>query len=94
MLNIEKPTGSIKKITIPRPGHADFVGVSKYNFDDIRNSIERSSARETAARVAAGSVARKFLEHFGIQIGSYVESIGGIYSTKDYFSNFYKIKLH
>jgi chorismate synthase len=85
VLSIEKPTGSIKKITIPRPGHADLVGVSKYNFDDIRNSIERSSARETAARVAAGSVARKFLEHFGIQIGSYVESIGGIYSTRDYF---------
>jgi chorismate synthase len=86
VLSIEKPSGSIKKITIPRPGHADLVGVSKYNFDDIRNSIERSSARETAARVAAGSVARKFLEHFGIQIGSYVESIAGIYSSKDYFN--------
>jgi len=86
VLSIEKPTGSIKKITIPRPGHADLVGVSKYNFDDIRNSIERSSARETAARVAAGSVARKFLGHFGIHIGSYVESVGGIYSTPDYFN--------
>ncbi len=86
VLSIEKPTGSIKKITIPRPGHADLVGVSKYNFDDIRNSIERSSARETAARVAAGSVARKFLEHFGIQIGSFVESIGGINSSKDYYN--------
>jgi len=86
VMSIVKPTDSIKKITIPRPGHADLVGVSKYNFDDIRNSIERSSARETAARVAAGSVARKFLEHFGIQIGSYVESIGGIYSYKDHFN--------
>ncbi|MDZ7623118.1 MAG: chorismate synthase [Ignavibacteriaceae bacterium] len=86
VMSIEKPADSIKKITIPRPGHADLVGVSKYNFDDIRNSIERSSARETAARVAAGSVARKFLEHFGIHIGSYVESIGGIYSSKDYFN--------
>lgn len=86
VMSIEKPADSIKKIMIPRPGHADLVGVSKYNFDDIRNSIERSSARETAARVAAGSVARKFLEHFGIQIGSYVESVGGIYSTQDYFS--------
>ena len=72
-----------KKISIPRPGHADLVGISKYNFDDIRNSIERSSARETAARVAAGSVARKFLEEFGIHIGSYVESIGGIYSAEN-----------
>jgi chorismate synthase len=72
------------KISIPRPGHADLVGVSKYNYDDIRNSIERSSARETAARVAAGSVARKFLENFGITVGSYVESIGGNYSKKNY----------
>ena len=45
-----------KKITVPRPGHADLVGITKYNFNDIRNSIERSSARETAARVAACTV--------------------------------------
>jgi len=75
------------KISIPRPGHADLVGVSKYNFDDIRNSIERSSARETTARVAAGAVARKFLEEFGITVGSYVESIGGIYSKKNYLQD-------
>jgi len=86
VLSVEKQSGSIKKITIPRPGHADLVGVSKYNFDDIRNSIERSSARETAARVAAGTLARKFLEYFDIYVGSYVENIGGIYSSKDYFS--------
>jgi chorismate synthase len=86
VMSADKAEILIKKITIPRPGHADLVGVSKYNFDDIRNSIERSSARETAARVAAGTVARKFLDHFGIRIGSYVESIGGIYSTQDYFS--------
>jgi chorismate synthase len=71
------------KISIPRPGHADLVGISKYDFDDIRNSIERSSARETAARVAAGTTARKLLEVFGISIGSYVESIGGIYSKEN-----------
>jgi len=68
-----------EKITIPRPGHADLVGVSKYNLPDIRNSIDRSSARETAARVTAGSVARKYLEHFGIKLVSWVENIGGIY---------------
>jgi chorismate synthase len=83
--------GVVEKITIPRPGHADLVGVSKYNFNDIRNSIERSSARETAARVAAASIARRFLEEFGISIGSFVESIGGIYSKNSYadrlFSN-------
>ena len=74
----------VEKISIPRPGHADLVGVSKYNFADIRNSIERSSARETAARVAAGSIARKLLEEFGITIGSFVESIGGIYPDKNF----------
>ena len=74
----------IEKISIPRPGHADLVGVSKYNFNDIRNSIERSSARETAARVAAGTVARKLLEEFGITIGSFVESIGGIYPNHNF----------
>ncbi|NCS88595.1 MAG: chorismate synthase [Ignavibacteria bacterium CG2_30_36_16] len=83
VMSSEKRTGNAEKITIPRPGHADLVGVTKYNFNDIRNSIERSSARETAARVAAGSIARKFLEEFGITIGSYVESIGGIYSKNN-----------
>ncbi len=79
-----KPKGKHAKITIPRPGHADLVGVSKYDLDDIRNSIERSSARETAARVGAGSIARKFLEEFGISVGSYVENIGGIYPEEKY----------
>jgi chorismate synthase len=68
-------------VTIPRPGHADVTGTLKYDFDDIRNSIERSSARETAARVAAGTIARRFLEELGITIGSFVESIGGVYSS-------------
>jgi len=84
-LSVEQHKEPIRKISIPRPGHADLVGVLKYNFDDIRNSIERSSARETAARVAAGCIARIFLEQFGIRIGSYVESIGGIYSSKNHF---------
>ncbi len=87
----DKKTAKVEKITIPRPGHADLVGVSKYNFNDIRNSIERSSARETAARVAACSIARRFLEEFGISIGSFVESIGGIYPKENFaeqaFSN-------
>jgi chorismate synthase len=81
----------VEKITIPRPGHADLTGTTKYNYDDIRNSIERSSARETAARVAACTIARIFLAEFGITIGSFVESIGGIYSKKPFsqylFSN-------
>lgn len=86
LMDIEQPIKSNKKITIPRPGHADLVGITKHNFDDIRNSIERSSARETAARVAAGSLARKFLEEFGISVGSFVESIGGIYSSETFLS--------
>lgn len=73
-----------EKITIPRPGHADLVGVSKYNLPDIRNSIDRSSARETAGRVAAASIARRFLEEFGIQIVSWVENIGGIYPKENF----------
>lgn len=83
-MNTDFVPSEIEKISIPRPGHADLVGVSKYNLDDIRNSIERSSARETASRVAVGSVARKFLTEFGIQIGSYVESIGGVYSNDNF----------
>jgi chorismate synthase len=83
----------VEKITIPRPGHADLVGISKYNFNDIRNSIERSSARETAARVAVGSIARKFLMEFGISIGSFVEGIGGIYSKENFLEKLFNNNL-
>lgn len=81
--------GDTEKITIPRPGHADMVGVQKYNLDDIRNSIERSSARETATRVAAQTFARILLEQFNISIGSCVESVGGIYSKNYPYEKFY-----
>jgi chorismate synthase len=67
---------NVSKISIPRPGHADLTGFVKYGFDDIRPVIDRSSARETAARVAAGTLSRVFLRQLGIQIGSYVSSIG------------------
>jgi chorismate synthase len=95
LMSSDIPRANFKydKISIPRPGHADLVGISKYNFDDIRNSIERSSARETAARVAVGTVARKYLEEFGITVGSYVESIGGIYPKKNFFENLIQNKL-
>lgn len=76
-----------EKITIPRPGHADLTGTLKYNYNDIRNSIERSSARETAARVAAGALAKILLKEFGVSIGSFVESIGGIYSQDSALKN-------
>lgn len=84
MMSVEPLNEKIQKVSVPRPGHADLVGISKYNLDDIRNSIERSSARETAARVAAGSIARKLLEEFGITIGSFVESIGSIYPIDNF----------
>lgn len=67
-----------RKVTRPRPGHADLVGVLKYDRDDARDILERASARETAARVAAGAVARRLLAEFGIEIGSHVVSLGGI----------------
>jgi chorismate synthase len=72
-----------KKITLPRPGHADLAGMQKYAFDDLRNVLERSSARETAARVAAGGVARKLLKEFGITINSAVYRIGAASLDKE-----------
>jgi len=73
---IEGDGKSVEKISVPRPGHVDFAGMKKYGFDDIRNVIERGSARETAMRVACSTFARKLLEDFGIFIGSHVLSIG------------------
>ena len=66
---------NVKKVTLPRPGHADLAGVQKFDFDDIRNVLERSSARETAIRVALGSLARKLLGEVNIAVGSRVIQI-------------------
>ena len=68
--------GSIPPVVKPRPGHADLAGAMKYGQHDIRNILERSSARETAMRVALGGVAKKFLSEFGVRIGSFVIRIG------------------
>jgi chorismate synthase len=65
-------------VTRPRPGHADLAGAIKYGHDDIRNVLERASARETAARVAAGSLARQLLRRFGVNIASHVRAIGDV----------------
>ncbi len=70
-----------RRVTRPRPGHADLVGVLKYDRLDARDILERASARETAARVAAGALARRLLEEFGVEIGSHVVSLGGITSA-------------
>ncbi|HYA87484.1 MAG TPA: chorismate synthase [Nitrospirota bacterium] len=71
---------SADPLTRPRPGHADLAGALKYNMTDIRNILERSSARETAMRVAVGSVAKRLLEEFGIEVVSHVLSLGGVYA--------------
>ena len=71
---------SADPVTRPRPGHADLAGALKYGMTDIRNILERSSARETAMRVAIGAVAKRMLEEFGIEIMSHVLSVGGVYS--------------
>ena len=75
----ENPT---KTVTRLRPGHADLAGSMKYFQDDVRNTLERSSARETAARVAAGAICRRLLEEFNISFHSHVVSIGGEYSSQ------------
>jgi chorismate synthase len=67
-----------RRVTRPRPGHADLVGVLKYDRLDARDILERASARETVARVAAGALARRLLDEFGVDIGSHVVSLGGI----------------
>ena len=75
---IGTPKKEHKKVTMPRPGHADLAGVMKYGFDDIRNVLERSSARETAMRVAIGAVCRRLLEEVGITVGSRVYQIHNV----------------
>jgi chorismate synthase len=67
-----------RRVTRPRPGHADLAGVLKYDRVDARDILERASARETTARVAAGALARRLLDEFHIEIGSHVVSLGGI----------------
>lgn len=69
-------------VTRPRPGHADLPGIIKYDQRDVRNILERASARETAARVAAGALAKILLARFDIEVLGYVKSIGGISSKK------------
>ncbi len=68
----------IEPFTVPRPGHADLTGAVKYGYRDLRLSLERASARETAARVAVGAVCKRLLAEFGITVGSYVTMIGGV----------------
>tara|TARA_B100000459_G_scaffold147531_1_gene118327 strand:- start:4279 stop:5433 length:1155 start_codon:yes stop_codon:yes gene_type:complete len=83
-MSVDPVNEKIKPVTLPRPGHADLAGVHKYEFDDIRNVLERSSARETTMRVALGSVCRKVLEDIGIFIGSRVVQIHDVKDEQKY----------
>src|SRR5947209_5093820 len=75
-MDIEPVADPPPPVTRLRPGHADLAGVVKYGHDDVRNVLERASARETASRVAAGALCKVFLRQFGITIRSHVRSIG------------------
>jgi len=78
------PAAATKEVTRPRPGHADLAGALKYGHRDIRNVLERSSARETTARVAAAGVAKRLLGEFGVTILSHVTEIGGVRVPPDF----------
>mgnify|MGYP001348337892 CR=1 FL=1 len=94
VMSVKKHRSKQKKITLPRPGHADLAGIQKYGMDDIRNVIERSSARETAMRVAIGSVCRIMLKEVGINIASRVTQIHDVIDDRtkvDYNSDLDKL---
>ncbi|HHX77270.1 MAG TPA: chorismate synthase, partial [Firmicutes bacterium] len=82
MQPLEPPPEGLFAVTAPRPGHADLPGALKYNQEDLRNILERASARETTMRVAAGSIARLLLKEFGVAITSLVISIGPVKAGK------------
>ena len=75
---LEEQPANPRTVTRPRPGHADLPGGQKYGFRDLRNVLERASARETTARVASGAIAKQLLSQFGIEIRSHVVQLGGV----------------
>jgi len=81
VMNKDSSIEKLPAVTRPRPGHADLAGGLKYNQEDVRNILERASARETAARVAVGAVAKRFLKEFGIEVFSHVVRMGGVEAT-------------
>lgn len=83
LMGVEGEPDPDAKLTRPRPGHADMAGVQKYGFDDVRNVLERASARETAARVALGALCKAFLAELGIAVVSHVVRIGSVASRSD-----------
>lgn len=93
VMSIETVSGQVKAVTQLRPGHADLTGALKYDQKDLRNIIERSSARETAARVAAGAAAKRFLAEFGLKIMSHVVQIGEVKANAKMLSGLSAEKL-
>ncbi|CAM3445100.1 chorismate synthase [Cytobacillus oceanisediminis] len=91
-LNPEDEAEVKRKISRPRPGHADLNGALKYGHRDMRNVLERSSARETTVRVAAGAVAKKLLSELGIQVAAHVIEIGGVASSVKEYSSLEELK--
>jgi chorismate synthase len=77
-MSAEPVEAEVEKVTRLRPGHADLAGTVKYDFDDVRNILERASARETASRVAVGAVCKRFLEELGVSFHSHTVQIGSI----------------
>ena len=75
---------SARRLTKVRPGHADLTGLKKFGGDDARNVLERASARETAVRVAAGTVCRQLLRALGVEVSGYVRSVGDVCDEKEY----------
>lgn len=84
VMSAEKADTSLRRLTKVRPGHADLAGVLKYGHADARNVLERASARETAARVAAGTVAKQYLKELGVEISGFVKSVCCVTDEKDY----------
>ncbi|HSU78830.1 MAG TPA: chorismate synthase [Candidatus Angelobacter sp.] len=80
---VEDPSQIKKQVTRPRPGHADLNGAIKYGHRDMRNVLERSSARETALRVAIGAIAKQILEEVGMEVAGRVVNIGGVWDTSE-----------
>src|SRR5919202_5591566 len=70
--------GEVAEVHLPRPGHADLAGAQKFGFGDVRDVLERASARETAARVACGALAKAFLRRLGVELRSHVIQIGSV----------------
>jgi chorismate synthase len=92
IMSVDVSSKEVEPITSPRPGHADLAGAIKYGIRDIRSILERASARETAARVAVGAIARRFLEEFGIAIHSHTLSIGGYHVAENNAVNWKQVE--